>query len=298
MNPRLVARPCTSNHSGSPRYVFEPDLTPLESHPCASSRFNLFKITSLRKNRGRGGLQSQIGNRCSRLSSLLATFAPAQRDTLTSHCHPERSEGSAVFSRNARTSLVRNNATRHFSIFVSIATSLPRCFVTLARRNEDVSPKSEGSPLLSPHSHTFLRRATESLHISIQSRKPYPLFHSDRTARKNSPQRYKTSTKLRTRITIPFVTNMCRSFGPGPRSISFHSLLVCSQQRFSARILLRIHLHLRIHPHRHAPRFRYQPTTTSSHPDGGRPNLPLPFPNLSAPPNARSATRRSQAHKP
>ena len=217
----------------------------------------------------------------------------------------------------------RNHSSSALISSAFIVTSLPRCFVTSPSLPFVTSPSrlSVTSPSLlfvappsrlftslplcsvtlllsSPRFHILLHLSVESLHISITSAKPYPFLHSDRTPRKNSPQRYTISTKLRNRIEIPFVTFMCRKSGPGP---SLLSLLPCSRLRSFARISPPIHrpIHPPVHQRRpRAPKFLSPPTITSNRPDGGPPSPPLPFQNLSAAPNARSATRRSRAPKP
>jgi hypothetical protein len=278
MNARLVGFPAASNPFASTRCKIGNHLTTLESHPCTFSRFNRFRFTSLRKNRGRGGPQSQNGNRSGQLQTSFVTSLL--------HCFLTSPHASRLFdaSRLFVTSLLR-------CIFTSCR---PRCFLTSCR-----------ALFSSPQSHTFLRGAVEFLHISIPSANSYPFIHSDSSTQRNNRQRYKHSTKLRTRAANSFVTPMCRSFGPGPRSISYRLLLPCSRRRSFARISRPIHPrrpriplrpHILLHPH--TPQSRYQPKTTSNLPAGGRPSPPLPFLNLWARRNARSATRRLRAHKP
>ena len=302
MTARLVGFPTASNPLASICCHCGKHLTALESHPCTHARSNTFRITSLRKNRGRGGPEFQNGNRHPSPSDFFVTPASELHaptiHTSTTPCHPERSDRLAFLSRHDKAPLARNNPTPNRSVLAFFVTSLHPRFITLALRSEDSSPKSEGSPLLSPQSHTFLHPFIKPLHISIPSANPYPLLHSDRGARKNSRQRYTISTKLRTRVSNSFVIFMCRKSGPGPRSISFPLLLPCSRLRSFARISPPIHPHPRIPLPPHDPRFRYRPKTTSNLPDGGRPNPLLPAPNLSAVPNARSVTRRSRAHRP
>jgi hypothetical protein len=272
MNARLVGCPAAANPFASIRCKIGAHLNTLESHPCAFSRFNHFRFTSLRNKRGRGGPQSQNGNRSGQL--------PTSFVTLLLHCSLTSPHASRLFV----TSLLR-------CIFTSCRA---RCFLTSCR-----------ALFSSPQSHTFLRGAVEFLHISIPSANSYPFVHSDSSKRKNNRQRYKHSTKLRTRATNSFVTPMCRSFGPGPRSISYRLLLPCLRRHSFVRISRPIHPrrpriplrpHILLHPR--TPQSRYQRKTTSNLRDGGRRNPPLPFPNLSVPPNARNVTRRLRAHKP
>jgi hypothetical protein len=124
--------------------------TPLESHPCTIPRSIPFRMTSLRKTRGEGvnshpfspanatippspmcelAARNPIRHSLS-ASDPSATLVPTQRANPASHCHPERSEGSAFFSDDAGTTFVRNIPTRRSSIFAFVVTSLPHCFVT------------------------------------------------------------------------------------------------------------------------------------------------------------------------
>jgi hypothetical protein len=124
--------------------------TPLESHPYTMRRSIPFRMTSLRKTRGEGvnshpfspanatippspmcelAARNPIRHSLS-ASDPSATLVPTQRANPASHCHPERSEGSAFFSDDAGTTFVRNIPTRRSSIFAFVVTSLPHCFVT------------------------------------------------------------------------------------------------------------------------------------------------------------------------
>jgi hypothetical protein len=166
-----------------PQHPRPVNLNPLESNSYATPRCIPFRMTSLRKYRGEGVNTNPFRPRKSpkidhaiislsltrelSASGPFATLDPKQRDIPTTHCHPERSEvlcaipsllrdESASLSYRARTALMRNIPTRCSSICAFVVT---RCFVTLALRREDKSPRSEGSPFSSSQSHTFLRRA-------------------------------------------------------------------------------------------------------------------------------------------